>query len=352
MERTSETTARSSHLRRIALAAIAPLAAACTEPRAERPAPPFRAPARLVDTGLYADFAARRIADGVHPYAPQYPLWSDGASKERWIALPAGTAIDGADPDHWVFPIGTKLWKEFRFARAVETRYMERGPDGAWLYATYRWSEDGSDAVLAPEHGVRGVCETSETKRHDLPAIADCRACHEGTRTPVLGFSALQLAPERDPLAPHAEAREDGDLDLPLLIERGLLRGFNAERAPRVAGRSARERAALGYLHGNCASCHNESGPLQRLGMRLDHPLACATPPALATSLGVASAFQRPGITQRIAPGEPDRSVLLQRLAASDALAQMPPFGRHLVDREAAQLLREWIEHDLSSRRP
>ena len=194
MERTAATTARRSRLRHIALAAIAPWIAACTEPCAVHPAAPLRAPARLADTGLDADFAARRMADGVHTYAPQYPLWSDGASEERWIALPPGTAIDGTDPDHWVFPIGTKLWKEFRFERAVETRTMERGPDGAWLYATYRWSEDGSDAVLAPECGVRGVCETSETKRHDLPSIADCRACHEGTRTPVLGFSALQLA--------------------------------------------------------------------------------------------------------------------------------------------------------------
>jgi cytochrome c553 len=271
---------------------------------------------------------------------------------ERWMALPAGSAIDGTDPDHWVFPVGTKLWKEFRFARAVETRFMQLGADGAWLYATYRWNEDGSDAVLAPECGVRGVCATRENARHDLPAVADCRACHEGTRTPVLGFSALQLASERDPLAPHAEEPETGDLELRALIERGLLRSFDAALTPRVAARSARERAALGYLHGNCASCHNESGPLQRLGLRLDHPLACTTPPALESTVGVASAFQRPGLTQRIAPGEPERSVLLQRLATSDALAQMPPFGRHLVDREATQLLREWIEHDLSPRRP
>lgn len=329
--------------------------AACADPGSGAAPRRSTPPPHLAETGLYADFATRRLADGVLAFSPQYPLWSDGAAKERWILLPPGTAIDGQDPDHWDFPIGTRLWKEFRFERAVETRFLQRCDDGSWLYATYRWSEDGSDALLAPECGVRGVCATSGSARHDLPSVADCRACHEGTRTPVLGFSALQLSPERDPRAPHAEEREAGDVDLADLLARGLLRGYPADataRAPRVAARSARERAALGYLHGNCASCHNAEGPLQRLGLRLDHPLACTMLPALETTVNVNSTFQRPGLTQRIAPGEPDRSVLLQRLAASDPLAQMPPFGRHLVDREATALLREWIEHDLPIRRP
>jgi len=48
----------------------------------------------------------------------------------------------------------------------------------------------------------------------------DCRACHEGRTTPVLGFSALQLSPDRDPNAPHAQFHdapgyEDYYYDLP-----------------------------------------------------------------------------------------------------------------------------------------
>ena len=42
--------------------------------------------------------------------------------------------------------------------------------------------------------------------RYTIPAQDDCRACHEGAPVPVLGFSALQLSPDRDPLAPHAES--------------------------------------------------------------------------------------------------------------------------------------------------
>jgi mono/diheme cytochrome c family protein len=319
---------------------------------APAPLPPAGPPPRLADTGLYADFAARRLAAEVLSYAPQYPLWTDGAAKDRWISLPPGTAIDGSDPDHWEFPIGTRLWKEFRFDRPIETRFMQRRADGSWLYATYHWTDDGSDAVLAPETGVVNACATSEGRHHDLPSLADCRLCHEGTRTPVLGFSALQLSPDRDPLAPHGAPARQGDVDLNSLAARGLLRGFPArwlETPPKIAAKSARERAALGYLHGNCSNCHNGTGPLQRLGLRLDQPLAAgAAMPALATTVGVASRFTRPEATERIAGGAPQRSVLVHRLAASDPLTQMPPFGRHLTDRDALALVEAWIAHDLA----
>jgi hypothetical protein len=321
----------------------------CAKPPAEATA----APARLADTGLYSDFATRTVAAGVLTFRPQYPLWTDGAEKSRWISLPPGTAIDASDADHWVFPAGTRLWKEFRFGRPVETRFMMRRADGSWLYATYHWTEDGGDAVLAPESGVPGACPTSDGKSHDLPSVSDCRICHEGGRTPVLGFSALQLSPDRDPLAPHAEPARPDDVDLSRLVRRGLVRGLPARwqtEAPRIAARSERERAALGYLHANCGGCHNAEGPLGRLELRLDYPLAARDlAPAVATTLGVEGRFRQPDADRRIAAGAPLRSVLFRRLAAEDALTQMPPFGRHLQDREALALLEQWITKDLAA---
>lgn len=335
-----------------ALALVAALAAGCG------PAAPSiaTAPQRLADTGLYADFAARTLAPGVLTFTPQYPLWTDGAAKQRWVALPPGTTIDAGDVDHWEFPVGTRFWKEFAFGRAVETRFMQRQPDGSWLYATYRWTEDGADAVLAPESGVPNACATSEGRHHDLPSIGDCRLCHEGARTPVLGFSALQLSPDRDPLAPHAPAPGPDDVDLRSLVERGLVRNLPAEWRdvpPRIAARTPHERAALGYLHGNCSSCHNGDGPLRRLGLRLDYPLAGeaahGVAPASATTVGVPSRFTAPGATTRLSAGHPEDSVLVRRLRATDALTQMPPFGRHLADREAVNLVERWVREDLPS---
>lgn len=323
------------------------LGAACAKP-AGAPAMP---PLHLADTGLYADFATRTVAADVVPFSPQYPLWTDGAAKRRWIALPPGTSIDASDVDHWQFPIGTRLWKEFAFGRAVETRFMQRGEDGSWSYATYVWSPDGATAERAPAAGVRGVVATADGQAHDVPSLADCRLCHEGTRTPVLGFSALQLSADRDPLAPHATARAADEIALDALVARGLVRNLPAAAVtPRLAARSPRERAVLGYLHGNCSSCHNGVGPLQRLGLRFDAPVGHdGLAPAIATTLGVASHFTRPDADTRVVAGAPDRSVLVRRLAATDATTQMPPFGRHLVDHVALALVEAWIADDLPS---
>ncbi|HEX6865034.1 MAG TPA: hypothetical protein VF414_19540, partial [Thermoanaerobaculia bacterium] len=248
----------------VSLPAVAALGGwACSAAEAPPPGHESVAPERLSETGLFADAASETLAAGVRPFSPQYPLWSDGAAKRRWVLLPEGATIDARDPYAWSFPAGTKLWKEFRFGRRVETRYMERAADGSWIYATYVWPEGGGEAVRAPEDGVRGACATGLGTPHDVPAVQDCRACHEGSPSRVLGFGALQLAAERDPDAPHAETPEPGSLGLEELLASGRLAGNEA--AIRAAGRpiearSPRERAALGYLHANCGHCHNPTG--------------------------------------------------------------------------------------------
>jgi hypothetical protein len=309
---------------------------------------PSAPPARLADTGLYADFAAGTLAGGVLSFSPQYPLWTDGASKRRWIRLPPGATIDASDGRAWRFPVGTKLWKEFSYGRRVETRYMERTRAG-WVYATYVWSDDGSDARLAPERGVRGVTPTADGGRHDVPSISDCKACHQGGASEVLGFTLLQLSPDRDPLAPHATAAAD-DVDLASLSARGLLRGLPAAHLatpPRVLARTPRERAALGYLQGNCASCHNVKGPLSSLGMSLEAPVgAPRTAGALETAVGVASRYVPHGTGDgalRIVPGDPAASVLVQRMSSRHAAVQMPPLGTSAVDEDAVRVVSEWI---------
>lgn len=314
------------------------------------------APARLSATGLFADVARGVPAPGVLRYTPQYPLWSDGARKARWIRLPAGRAIDASDPDAWRFPAGTRLWKEFSLGgRRVETRYMALGRDGGWTYATYRWLPDGSDAERVPERGLRGVAELAPGVRHDLPGVGDCRACHEGGPTPVLGFSALQLSPDRDPLAPHAEPPAAGDVDLPALARTGRLRGLPRDllaRPPRIAAPTPRARAALGYLHANCSSCHDARGALAALGLDLAQRVRGGGPgaPPLPTAVGRPSRSRPPGMGEaplRIAPGDPGASVLVRRMASRDPLLQMPPFGTQLADAEALDLVAAFVRDDL-----
>jgi hypothetical protein len=348
------------HLARTAALVAAAVVAAAPSTAGARPkGDSWRAPARLAETGLYSDFAARTIDPQNLAYSPQYPLWSDGAEKRRWIFLPRGRAIDARDPERWRFPVGTKLWKEFSWGRRVETRYLERTREG-WRYAAYAWRDDGSDAVLASERGAATDQEVAPGKCHRIPSVEDCKSCHEGGRSEVLGFTALQLSPDRDPLAPHREPLEPGMVTLRTLVERGLLRHLPKallEEPPRIVAATARGRAALGYLHANCSSCHDEVGPMASLGVSMFHSLAARTPedaPAIA-AVGRPSAFQvtrRPGAKNAwIDPGSPSSSAVAVRMGSRDAAAQMPPVGTQVVDEAAVTLVRAWIEQDLAAAR-
>lgn len=310
-------------------------------------------PALLSETGLFVDGSTETRPEHL-AFSPQYPLWTDGADKRRWIHLPEGTWIDASDPEDWTFPAGTRLWKEFAFGgRRVETRYMEALPDGSWRYATYVWSDDQRDAALASGEG---LTVTGDGWRHTVPSEADCRACHEGRPSRVLGFGALQLSSDRDPLAPHGAASDPRAVDLAELVARGLVRGSPGaleRRPPRIAARSPVERAALGYLHGNCGGCHNDEGPLAPLGLVLWQPAGgSGRDEAVRSMVGRASRFRttaEPEATDRIAPGHPEHSILALRMRSREPHLQMPPIGTQVVDESAAALVDRWIVEDLGS---
>ncbi len=314
----------------------------------------LRPPARLADTGLYADFAARTVDPRNLPYAPQYPLWSDGAVKRRWIYLPPGTAIDARDPEVWIFPVGTKLWKEFSWTRRVETRYLERTRAG-WIYAAYAWRDDEGDAVLVGEQGARTSTPVTAGRTHAIPSVSDCKSCHQGGRAEILGFAALQLSSDRDPLAPHREPLEPGMPTLETLVARGLVRGLPQAllaHPPRIDAPTPRGRAAMGYLHANCSICHDSVGPLAALGVDLRQPLrrrdGGAAPAAAA--IGWPTRFRVAGDGPRsvwIDPGAPASSAVVARMGSRSAVVQMPPLGSQVVDDEALALIRSWIELDL-----
>jgi hypothetical protein len=217
-------------------------------------------------------------------FAPQYPLWSDGQAKRRWLHIPDGAAIDESNPDRWEFPAGTRAWKEFsRDGRKVETRFIERRADGSWRYATYLWNEDGTHATLAPADGVpdRGI-----------PSRADCVACHEGAPAPILGYSAVQLRTKLEP--------------------------------------------AIGYLHGNCGHCHNNEA-LPALDMVLAQR---ASDPAASTQETLGALLGRYG---RFRHDQPRESVLLARMRSTDPLTRMPPIGVSIPDSQAIAALETWL---------
>lgn len=308
-------------------------------------------PLRLRDTGLYDDWDAKTIGPGTIRFSPQYPLWTDGARKARWLRLPQGTWIDASDPDQWKFPVGTRFWKEFAFDRRAETRLIELTRSG-WRYATYVWNDDETEAVLAPERGISRGMVIRGNVRHAIPSRSDCTSCHEAGPARILGFNTLQLSDDRDPNAPHAEPVPAGGMTLGALVSRGVVRGLPRATgtATRIAAKTPTERAALGYLYGNCSYCHSSRGELASLKLSFDYPIARPEPepPAVRTTVEQISTFQPASWqnAERVCVATPDRSVLVARMASRNPVLQMPPVGTRLVDDAAVALIRKWISED------
>jgi hypothetical protein len=309
-------------------------------------------PQRLSDAGLFTPDRPGTVASHNRPFVPQYPLWSDGMTKRRWVALPEGSTIDAADEHAWDFPAGTRFWKEFSLnGRKVETRLLWKASATQWLFGSYVWNEEGTDAALAPDEGVPAFVEVAPGRRHSIPSRSDCTACHGTKRPGPLGFNALQLSTDRDPNAIHGEPLASSMLTLRELVNERILaptRRDLVENPPRIRTSDASTRASLGYLMANCGTCHNGSADVSVLGPSLTVRDLVANGDAVARSfIERPSKWQVPdardGMSVLVRPGVPGESAMLVRMRSRAPSSQMPPLGTVLRDQQAVDAIGAWI---------
>lgn len=289
------------------------------------------APPTLSGTGLFGPRGA--LGPGVRSYRPRFELVGDGDTKRRFIQLPEGAPIDSSVMDDWRFPRGTKLWKHFfHDGKAIETRYLTKVLDGAgadaWLAIAYVWNTTGTEAFVVPE----GL-DDANGGGHDVPPARRCRACHGGTSSFVLGFSALQLGGPARP----------GDASLATLVQEGRLT-HPARTTYDVPG-DASTRATLGYLHANCGHCHNQHRPA-RAGARCFDPRTSFDLSLRTAELDSvrATAVYRTALGSLVTVGSPEDSILYRRVAGMGTFEpRMPVLGADEVDRNGLALLAHWI---------
>ena len=317
------------------------------------------APPRLSDTGLYAAGQSGVIDARNRPFSPQYPLWSDGAIKRRWVYLPPGATID-ATGSEWDLPVGVRFWKEFSFSgRQVETRFLWRASADHWVFASYAWNGDGTDAQLASTDGVPGAADLAPNKQHTIPSVSDCRACHQSRGVEALGFNALQLSTDRDAGAIHAESLTQDMITLQTLVGEGRLRRARPDLVtdpPRIRASSAATRSVLGYLSANCGTCHNRDSDLALLGASLKHSDILDGDAVVQAMRGRRTLWQRPGApdgtTLLIDSSSPTSSALLLRMHSRRPSSQMPPLGTVLADDVAIDRITRWIRDYFSGSSP
>jgi hypothetical protein len=291
----------------------------------------------LAATGLCANATCSAVQPGVRAFEPRFQLYSDGATKKRWILLPAGQQIDTSDMDYWNFPVGTKLWKEFtRDGTRVETRLMEKtgAAEDEWEFTPYIWNAAQDSAIATP----MGQDDANGTM-HDVPSRAECRQCHDRQDGGGLGFSAIQLD----------VAQPEAFLDLDELVAMDLLTDPPAGTTPRYP-LPGDETAInmLGYAHANCGHCHNPTSDVFNnfdLDMRLRvGALATAEgTPLYTSSIGVLASPPVNGATHRVTPQSLADSVVYQRFITDNISQRMPKLGTEVADPVGQGIIESWI---------
>lgn len=301
----------------------APPSAEAINPRLKLPAAPEAAPRLLSETGAFASTRALSPAKDALPYDVLSPLWSDGASKSRWLILPPGGRIAFRPKGEWTFPAGTVFVKHFeRGGRRLETRLLVLPPGGEAYGITYKWRDDQSDAELLPDALRDGGWY--------YPSRADCMTCHTPVSGYVLGVKTRQLSADR--LRDWSGRGLFQPAPRPEEIPRyERLAALDDEKAPL----EARVRS---YLDSNCSGCHRPGGSRSPLDTRFDTPLAGQD---MLGAAPVAGDLETPG-ARIVTPGEPARSILYERMKRRD-LFKMPPLASDLPDDAALRQLAEWI---------
>jgi uncharacterized repeat protein (TIGR03806 family) len=295
-------------------------------------------PANLAATGCVDPGNPALPAPGMIPYDVNAPFWSDGAAKERWLALPDGARVAVDAAGDWSLPPGAVLMKHFRIdGRLVETRLLMHHADGPWAGYTYEWN----DAQTGATRVVGGKVRPMGLQAWTYPAEHECRACHTAAAGVTLGLEHAQLNREFTYPATGRRANQLDTLSAIGLFEDALPAAALLPRLPDLADATLPAAArARAYLHSSCSHCHRPGAttPVDldlRQATALPSIGACDLTPT-AGDLGIADA-------RLVAPGNAARSVLAQRAARRDAYG-MPPLGSTVTDAAGVALVNAWID--------
>lgn len=318
-------------------------------------------PALLSETGVFSNTPAMIPANGLIPYVPNTPLWSDSALKIRYMSVPnngqANTPaqqIGFAPTGQWSFPSGTVFVKTFELQTnlsdpnsilRLETRLLVRDTNGAVYGVTYKWLPDNSDAVLLSNSLTEAILITnagsSFVQNWYYPSPADCLTCHTPVASYVLGVNTRQLnGVETYPAAgvPDNQLRTLNRLGLfyPSFDEAAIA---NFEQLSSVTNQNTSlVQRARSYLDANCAQCHQPGGTGITFDARYDTPLTNQNiiNATAAFSLGYDNA-------KLVAPSDIWRSVLYDRIDTVESAIKMPPLARNTIDTNAVPAIAQWI---------
>ncbi len=265
----------------------------------------------------------------VQPYKLTTPLFSDYTEKSRYAFVPNGVTATYTEQGVLNLPVGSALVKTFSYGtRKIETRVLLHRA-GGWIALPYVWNEGGTEAVLKRAGARIDVTYRGQPVSYAVPNVNQCKECHQS------GANFTPIGPK---------ARNLDAVQLSGWVKAGLL--DRAPVGPKLAqwddAAAPLNLRARAYLDVNCGHCHNPAGAASNSGLNLTYQTT--DPTALGINkTPVAAGRGSGGRYFAIAPGDPEHSIMIYRLASTEPGVAMPELGRSMVHEEGLKLLSDWI---------
>ncbi|WP_028112532.1 SO2930 family diheme c-type cytochrome [Ferrimonas kyonanensis] len=329
---------------------------------------------QLSEYNLFADAtnpAGSTNGSGL-PYDLNSPLFTDYASKYRYVFVPEGEKASFSAQESFEFPVGSVLVKTFALPAdtsirglanetLIETRLLIHRATG-WTALPFVWNADKTDAVLAKpgNNSAQTLVHNGESHNfnYKVPNIAECKQCHQ-LENDQGQFKFAPIGPKARFLN-QTYAYADGNANqLSKWVSHGILSGvpddlssitsvpaFDDSMSDQLSALSDDQVMALakGYLDINCAHCHRPEGNASNTGLKLEYWRAYDEDNGY--SHGTCKqpiAYGGGNLGYDVVPGKPEESILHYRMDSDEPGDRMPEIGRALIHQEGVALIHEWI---------
>ncbi|MGJ8696585.1 MAG: PQQ-dependent sugar dehydrogenase [Verrucomicrobiaceae bacterium] len=313
------------------------------------------------DDGFVAYFNGQRVTDANPPEddsPPQALTWESEASGDN----PDGSATSFQDFNISSF---THLLQDGQNILAIQG--LNNGIGSSDMLITpeliggianftdgiygvsYKWNEAGTEATLVGTAGenIELTIDTPDgiqAQTWNIPSRSSCNTCHLPEAGLALSFNTPQLN------RTGTIEGSSGNL-LTLLFTSGYLDTLPnlPDALPKHIGPTetdySLEARVRSYLDVNCAYCHQDPG-IEPLTWKGNLALTIAQTNLINT---LASGGTEHPDDRLVVPGNPTRSILLSRVAATNGYTRMPPLATNETDTANIQLLTDWILQEATS---
>ncbi|MEH6451200.1 MAG: SO2930 family diheme c-type cytochrome [Oleispira sp.] len=324
------------------------------------------------------------------PYDLSTSLFTDYATKYRFVFVPEGQVATYSEHEVIEFPVGTVLVKTFSMPADtanrgvnetnIETRLLIHRADG-WAAIPYYWDSEADASYIVTGKTITDITITHDdnnpatdnslTFDYGVPQKGQCTNCH--AVVPDLQGPEDQRKSIFKPIGPKARFLNnnydyDGQVENQLAHweSEGILVSVPTDKMTIASAPIFEDTTditalspedlnimARGYIDINCAHCHrdaltipepNYAGAAGDSGLTVEFNRSFDANPVrfgvckTAVAAGGSSEYPRDVIPQHA-----DRSYLLFRMNTNDGRHKMPELGRGSIHTEGVELIRAWI---------